>query len=78
MFGSSKEKSSVMRHLNSQLGSTPFLAGGEVTLADIVAYPTLGDGLGMLKVTENVKSWMKRCRALPEFEGCPVIDFGDT
>ena len=75
VFGSSKEKLSVLRRLNSHLGSAPFLAGDDVTLADIVAYAVLCRGSGGHKLTDNVKKWINSCRNRSEFEGIPTVSF---
>ena len=74
LFGSSKEKTSVMRRLNSHLGSNVFLAGAEMTLADIVAYSVLGGSTDDQKLTGNVKTWLNRCRNL---QGYVPVDFDD-
>ena len=74
IFGSSKEKTSILRRLNAHLGSNDFLAGTEITLADIVAYGVICGGPGGQKLTGNVKTWIKRCQNLPEFHGIPTID----
>lgn len=70
--GSSKEKASVVRRLNSHLGSASFLAGCEwPSLADIVAYCAVSKQPG-LKVPANVKQWLKRVRAtVPGLNFCP-------
>ena len=77
LYGSSKEKASVMRRLNSHLGSASYLVGDSVTLADIVAYVTICSEPG-LKPTANVKQWMKRCQALNEFVDFPCTHLSNT
>lgn len=69
--GSSKEKSSVMRRLNAQLGSSPFLVGGTLTLADVVAYAVLCNTDAGLKLSANVKQWLKRLQSVPELSCLP-------
>ena len=70
LYGSSKEKASVMRRLNSHLGSGSYLVGDCVTLADIVAFATISSEPG-LKPTANVKEWLKRCQSHSEFAVLP-------
>ena len=77
LYGSSKEKASVMRRLNSHLGSASYLVGDSVTLADIVTYVTICSEPG-LKPTANVKQWMKRCQALNEFLDFPCTHLSNT
>lgn len=65
--GSAKEKPSVVRKLNAQLGSSQFLTGDEgPSLADIMGYCALCEqqqqGAGGLKLGGNVKQWLKRVR----------------
>ena len=74
IFGSSKEKLSVLRRLNSHLGSCQFLAGDDVTLADVVAYAIICGGPGGQKLTDNVKKWINCCRSRPEFQGVPTVN----
>ena len=78
IFGSSKEKLSVLRRLNAHLGSSKFLAGDEVTLADMVAYSVICGGSGGQKLTDNVKKWIKCCQNRPEFQGIPTIKLTDS
>lgn len=69
--GTSKEKASAMRRLNSQLGSAKYLVGEGVTLADIIVYSTLC-GQDGLKPTANVKQWIKRLQlAVPALACIP-------
>ena len=70
--GGSKEKASVVRQLNSHLGSSAFLASlDEPSLADIVAYCAISKHPG-LKVPANVKLWLRRVRAVvPGLDYCP-------
>ncbi len=57
--GSSKEKTPVIRKLNSHLGSSNFLGGDIVSIADIVSY-VLFANLEGVKPTSNLKQWLKR------------------
>ena len=69
--GTSKEKTSVLRRLNSHLGSASYLVGEGVTLADIVVYSAMCSQDG-LKPTANVKRWMKRLQlAVPALACIP-------
>ena len=69
--GGTKEKISVVRRLNSQLGSTNYLVGSDPTLADIVAYTAMCMQPGM-KLGGNVKEWLKRVRvAVPGLSAVP-------
>ena len=70
--GTSKEKASVMRKLNSQLGSSSYLVGEFLSIADIVSYSVICSLHGV-KPTANVKQWLKR---LQSSESClGVIPF---
>ncbi len=60
--GSAKEKQSVIRRFNSQLGSSNFLVGEDLSLADIVSYCFLCEQ-PQLKLGGNVKQWLKRVQA---------------
>lgn len=78
VHGGAKEKASVMRRLNSHLGSASFLAGGKLSLADIVGYVVVCHG-GGLKPTANVKQWLRRCRdQLPELAAIPCNCLSDS
>ena len=73
IFGSSKEKTSIIRRLNSHLGSSQYLVGKDVSLADIVSYTVICGASGEQKLTENVKKWIKSCQSRPEFQGIPTV-----
>ena len=76
IYGSSKEKLSVLRRLNSHLGSSQFLVrNDDVTLADIVAYAVICGGPGAQKLTDNVKRWINVCKNRPEFQEIPQENF---
>ncbi len=77
LHGGSKEKTSVMRRLNSHLGSSPFLAGDRVSLADIVGYAVVCNDSEQ-KVSGNVKLWLRRCQKIPEFSSVPCSCLVDT
>ena len=57
--GSSKEKASVLRRLNGQLGSSQFLVGDQPSVADIVGFCAVCEQPGM-KLPGNVKPWLQR------------------
>jgi len=73
--GTSKEKASVIRKLNSQLGSAKFLSGDTVSIVDIIAFCVIGTQ-DSLKPTANVKEWLKRVLAsLPYLSKVPFTSF---
>ena len=62
--GTGKEKASVLRRMNAQLGSSKFLVMGEQpTVADIVCFCEVC-AQPDLKLPSNVKLWMKRVQSL--------------
>uniref|UniRef100_A0A8C5W760 Aminoacyl tRNA synthase complex-interacting multifunctional protein 2 n=1 Tax=Microcebus murinus TaxID=30608 RepID=A0A8C5W760_MICMU len=66
--GSSKEKAAVFRSMNSALGKSPWLAGNELTVADIVLWSVLQQtGGGSATVPANVQRWMRSCENLAPF-----------
>ena len=78
VHGGAKEKASVMRRLNSHLGSASFLAGGRLSLADIVGYVAVRHESG-LKPTANVKQWLQKCGdQLPELTAIPCNFVSDS
>lgn len=69
--GSSKEKASVLRRLNGQLGSSQFLVGGQPSVADIIGFCAICEQPGM-KLPGNVKPWLQRVqRSFPGLAGVP-------
>ena len=70
--GNAKEKASVLRHMNSSLGSSPFLTGDALTLADIIAYSVIGTLQG-LKIGANIKTWMKTCHSTVALNQIPCF-----
>lgn len=72
LYGNAKEKGSVIRQMNSALGSKGFLTGDAPTLADIVLYGIIGTEKGV-KVTGNVKKWMVRCHGVTEMKTFPCL-----
>ena len=77
IHGNSKEKGSVLRQLNSALGSKEFLIGPSLTLGDVVVYCVLGNEKN-LKIANNVKKWMKRCHSVPELVTVPCLYLDDS
>ncbi|CAJ0967989.1 unnamed protein product [Ranitomeya imitator] len=65
--GSSKEKSAVLRAMNSALGKTPWLVGNELTVADIVSWCAIQQCGSSTTVPANMLKWMKACENLPSF-----------
>ncbi|KAL4669197.1 hypothetical protein H8959_007751 [Pygathrix nigripes] len=66
--GSSKEKSAVFRSMNSALGKSPWLAGNELTVADVVLWSVLQQTRGCsVTVPANVQRWMRSCENLAPF-----------
>jgi aminoacyl tRNA synthase complex-interacting multifunctional protein 2 len=73
--GSAKEKASILRKLNAQLGSAQFLVGDQLSVADIVGFCAVCEQPG-LKPPGNVKSWLQRVqRSVPGLATvpCPYI-----
>ena len=77
IHGNAKEKSSVLRHMNSSLGSAPFLYSKSPTAADVLAYSILAPQEG-LKVGGNVKSWMRRCHSLSQMSSVPCLYLAES
>uniref|UniRef100_A0A2I3LY57 Aminoacyl tRNA synthase complex-interacting multifunctional protein 2 n=1 Tax=Papio anubis TaxID=9555 RepID=A0A2I3LY57_PAPAN len=66
--GSSKEKAAVFRSMNSALGKSPWLAGNELTVADVVLWSVLQQTGGCsVTVPANVQRWMRSCENLAPF-----------
>ncbi|KAM9210513.1 aminoacyl tRNA synthase complex-interacting multifunctional protein 2 isoform 1-T1 [Dugong dugon] len=66
--GSSKEKATVLRSMNSALGKSPWLVGNELTVADVVLWSVLQQTGGANgTVPANVQKWMKSCENLAPF-----------
>ena len=72
--GNAKEKSSVLRHMNSSLGSSQFLLSSHTnpTAADILTYSVLAPKQG-LKIGGNVKAWMRCCQNSPQMSSIPCL-----
>ncbi|XP_030338375.1 aminoacyl tRNA synthase complex-interacting multifunctional protein 2 isoform X2 [Strigops habroptila] len=65
--GSSKEKGAVLRSMNAALGKASWLAGNELTTADIVAWSVLHQTGSANAAPANVQKWMKSCENLAPF-----------
>ncbi len=65
--GSAKERSAVLRALNSALGRSPWLAGPEFTLADIACYCCVLQSSSAAAAPANVQRWIKSCENLGHF-----------
>ncbi|XP_015215804.2 aminoacyl tRNA synthase complex-interacting multifunctional protein 2 isoform X1 [Lepisosteus oculatus] len=59
--GSSKEKAATLRALNGALGRSPWLAGSELSLADIVCFCAVLQSASTSSVPTNVQKWIKSC-----------------
>jgi hypothetical protein len=68
--GSVRSQGSVVRQLNSRLGSSKWLAGESFTLADLYAFVTLCELTGQ-KIPGNVQKWAKRCLEMPALASLP-------
>ncbi len=72
LHGNAKEKGSVLRQLNSALGSKDYVTGTCPTLADIVLFSIIGNDKG-LKMSANVKNWMNYCHRVQEMKYVPCL-----
>ena len=65
---------SWLKVIDQELGATPYLAGGEPTIADIAAYSYIAhapEGNVSLDDYPNIRAWLTRVEALPGFVGMP-------
>lgn len=67
MEGSSKDKYSVLRLLNTALGKTSWLVGDDFTVADIVTWCAVREMGNANAVPVNVLKWMNACENLAPF-----------
>lgn len=65
--GSPKERATVLRALNGSLGRDPWLAGAELSLADIVLYCCVRQTGPAASTLANVQRWLKACDNLGHF-----------
>lgn len=66
--GGAKERATVFRTMNAALGKSPWLVGGELSVADVVLWSVLrqmGGGNGALPA--NVQKWAQACENLAPF-----------
>nr|XP_023853900.1 aminoacyl tRNA synthase complex-interacting multifunctional protein 2 isoform X2 [Salvelinus alpinus] len=65
--GSAKERSAVLRALNGALGRDSWLAGPELSLADIACYCCVLQTGPAASSPANVQRWLKACENLGHF-----------
>ena len=64
----------VLKVIDHELANTPWLAGGEPTIADVAAYSYIAhapEGNVSLDDYANIRAWLARVEALPGFVGMP-------
>lgn len=64
----------ILGFMNQHLAQTPYLAGGEPTLADIACYAYMAhapEGGVSLQPYHHVRAWLNRVESLPRFKGMP-------
>ena len=66
--GNSKERVAVMRNLNSTLGKSDWLVGGQLSLADIVMWSAVQRSKQGQSATGNVKKWLDACNTNAAFQ----------
>ncbi|XP_026020919.1 aminoacyl tRNA synthase complex-interacting multifunctional protein 2 isoform X1 [Astatotilapia calliptera] len=71
--GSVKERSTVLRALNSTLGSNPWLAGPEFSLADVACYCCVLQSGSASSSPANVQRWIKSCENLGHFSHAKLL-----
>lgn len=71
--GSTKEKSAVLRALNSALGRNPWLVGPEFSLADLASYCCVMQSGSASSAPCNVQRWLKSCENLGHFSPAKVL-----
>jgi len=71
--GSTKERAAVLRSLNSALGRGPWLAGQEVSLADIACYCCVLQSGAASSAPANVQRWIKSCENLGHFGSAKLL-----
>ena len=75
LVGNTKERASVVRNLNTTLGSNTWLVGDQLSLADLVAYCVISQNSRGLKLLgTNVEKWMKNCSKHPLLTNIPVCE----
>ncbi|XP_051243911.1 aminoacyl tRNA synthase complex-interacting multifunctional protein 2 isoform X2 [Dicentrarchus labrax] len=71
--GSAKERSAVLRALNSALGRNPWLAGPDLSLADIACYCCVLQSGSASSAPTNVQRWIKSCENLGHFSPAKLL-----
>ncbi|XP_061556180.1 LOW QUALITY PROTEIN: aminoacyl tRNA synthase complex-interacting multifunctional protein 2 [Phycodurus eques] len=72
--GGAKERAAVLRALNSALGRGPWLAGRDITLADVACYCCLLlSGATLSSAPANVQRWLESCENLGHFGPAKVL-----
>lgn len=66
--GNKKENAAVVKTLNSRLGSSEWLAGKSLSLADIVMWSVISQAKAQKDCPANVKTWIQRCEKSPYFD----------
>ncbi|WP_166222056.1 glutathione S-transferase family protein [Pseudomonas atagonensis] len=64
----------LLKIMEQELGKTPYLAGEEPSIADVSAYSYIAhapEGNVSLDDYANVRAWLARVEALPNFVGMP-------
>ncbi|WP_415758537.1 glutathione S-transferase family protein [Pseudomonas sp. LT1P18] len=64
----------VLKVIDQELATTPYLAGAEPTIADVSAYSYIAhapEGNVSLEDYANIRAWLARVEALPGFVGMP-------
>ena len=64
----------VLKVIDHELASTPYLAGTEPTIADVAVYSYVAhapEGNVSLDEYANIRAWLARIEALPGFVGMP-------
>ena len=70
--GNVRSRGSVLRQLNSRLGSSKWLAGETFTLADLYTFVVLCGLNDPGKVPGNVQRWTKSCCEIPALTSLPM------
>ncbi|XP_056143935.1 aminoacyl tRNA synthase complex-interacting multifunctional protein 2 isoform X2 [Lampris incognitus] len=65
--GGAKERAAVLRAFNAALGRDPWLAGPELSLADIACYCCALQSGSVSSAPANVQRWLKACDNLGHF-----------
>ncbi|XP_049600154.1 aminoacyl tRNA synthase complex-interacting multifunctional protein 2 isoform X1 [Syngnathus scovelli] len=71
--GGAKERAAVLRALNTALGRGPWLAGRDVSLADVACYCCLLPAGSASSIPANVQRWLESCENLGHFGPAKVL-----